>query len=57
MDNEIISIAPSWETQMKYCILTLETVTAVEVREYAKKEILRLARAMDKAQAEEKEEV
>jgi len=58
MKNEpmkFMDLTPSWETTVKMAILTLETVEDEEVRKIAKEEIIRLARAVDEAQAGDEE--
>ena len=49
-----MDLTPSWETCVKIAILTLETVKDEEAKKIARKEIIRLARAVDEAQAKEK---
>ena len=50
---EPMNLTPSWETVVKVCILTLEEGKDEESKKFARKELVRLAQAVDKAQAEE----
>ena len=49
-----MSLTPSWEAVVRICILTLEVGKDGEAKEFAKKELIRLAQAVDKLQASDK---
>ena len=46
-----MSLTPSWEDVVRICILTLEVGKDGEAKEFAKKELMRLAQAVDHLQA------